>query len=205
MPEFSFYTIDGPSQGMYREKGSKFLAFAYPVKDEVRIKERLEDLKKEYFDARHICYAWVLGAEKDRFRAFDDGEPNHSAGDPILGQIRSRNLTNVLVVVVRYFGGVKLGVGGLIAAYRAAAAQALDNAMRVEVEVMRTFRLRYPYEQTSDIMRLVKQVHARIIAQQNEAGCLLEIEIALRETGRFMEQINRLTHKHIEVEEIALT
>lgn len=142
----------------------------------MQIKEKLENLKKEYSDARLHCYAWVLGAEKDRFRAFDDGEPGHSAGDPILGQIRSRNLSNVLVVVVRYFGGIKLGVGRLIAAYRAAAAQALDNATRVDMEVMRRFRLKYPYQQTADIMRKVKQVRARVIAQRHETDCLLELK-----------------------------
>jgi putative IMPACT (imprinted ancient) family translation regulator len=114
MPEFSYITIKSGVQGLYKEKGSKFLAFAYPVESEEEVKQRLLELRKAYYDARHHCYAYVLGAEKEKYRATDDGEPNHSAGDPILGQIRSRNLTNVLVVVVRYFGGVKLGVGGLV-------------------------------------------------------------------------------------------
>src|SRR5689334_14470624 len=119
MSTYSILTLKSDGKGIYKEKGSKFLGFAYPVSSESEIKERIASLKSEYFDARHHCFAWILGPEKKQFRAFDDGEPNHSAGDPILGQIRSRNLTNVLVVVVRYFGGTKLGVGGLIAAYRA--------------------------------------------------------------------------------------
>ncbi len=118
---FSYITIKAGSQGIYKEKGSKFLSFAHPIATEEEGKEFLLSLKKKYFDARHHCFAWVLDADKSRHRASDDGEPNHSAGDPILGQIRSRNLTNVIVVVVRYFGGTKLGVGGLMAAYKTAA------------------------------------------------------------------------------------
>ena len=132
---FSYHTLGNTAEGSYKEKGSKFMAFAYPVVSESEIKERLEALRKKYFDARHHCFAYILGADKTRFRAFDDGEPNHSAGDPILGQIRSRDLTNVLVVVVRYFGGVKLGVGGLISAYKAAAEEALNNAIVMERDV----------------------------------------------------------------------
>jgi uncharacterized YigZ family protein len=126
---FSFRTLRAPAEGIYKEKGSKFLAFAYPVETETDTKVILDALRKQYFDARHHCFAYILGADKPRFRAFDDGEPNHSAGDPILGQIRSRELTNVLVVVIRYFGGVKLGMGGLMAAYKAAAENALDNGV----------------------------------------------------------------------------
>src|SRR5689334_3258152 len=118
---FSFLTIESVSEGIFKEKGSKFLAFAYPVSSESDIKLRLEELRKKYFDATHHCYAWMLGSDKKHFRAADDGEPNHSAGAPILGQIKSKNLTNVLVVVVRYFGGTKLGVGGLTQAYKAGA------------------------------------------------------------------------------------
>ena len=128
MPLYSYHTLQDPEEGFYKEKGSKFLAFAYPVTTEKEIKERIDGLKAKYFDARHHCYAWMLGANKNHFRAFDDGEPNHSAGDPILGQIRSKGVTNVLVVVVRYFGGVKLGMGGLISAYKNAAQDVLGKA-----------------------------------------------------------------------------
>ena len=136
MPSYSYLTLQNPATGIYKEKGSKFLAFAYPVASETDIKQRVGHLKKEYFDARHHCFAWRLGIGKDHVRAFDDGEPSHSAGDPILGQIRSRGITNVLIVVVRYFGGVKLGVGGLAEAYRAAAENALSNGSIVEVEIL---------------------------------------------------------------------
>jgi uncharacterized YigZ family protein len=177
MNVFSFLTIAGPSSGIYRELGSKFLAFAFPVHTELEIKERLEQLKKEYFDARHHCYAWVLGKDKDRYRSFDDGEPNHSAGDPILGQIKSKNLTNILIVVVRYFGGVKLGVGGLIQAYKTAAEEALNNAVILEQEVIQTVELKYPYESTAEVMRLVKEFDLRINHQEFLEDCLLHAEV----------------------------
>ena len=130
--QLEYNTIEKPSFAEYKEKGSKFLAFAYPVDSETAIKERIDHLKKEYFDARHHCFAWMLGPDKTHFRAFDDGEPNHSAGTPILGQIRSKGITNVLIVVVRYFGGVKLGVGGLISAYKTTAQLTLEEANIIE-------------------------------------------------------------------------
>jgi uncharacterized YigZ family protein len=140
MAVFSYRTIQAPTEGIYKEKGSKFLAFAYPVETEADVKGHLERIKKEYFDARHHCFAYMLGADRKKFRAFDDGEPNHSAGDPILGQIRSKNITNVLVIVVRYFGGTKLGVGGLISAYKTAAEDALNRAAVIEKEVGKKHR-----------------------------------------------------------------
>jgi len=163
MDVFSFLTVEGPSEGSYKESGSKFLAFAYPVSSEDEVKIKIETLKKKYFDARHHCFAWMLGENKSRYRAFDDGEPNHAAGDPILGQIKSKNLTNVLVVVIRYFGGVKLGVGGLIQAYKTAAEDALNNASIVEREVTHSTALHYPYESTTEVMRLVKEFDLIII------------------------------------------
>ncbi|MFN3840353.1 MAG: YigZ family protein [Cyclobacteriaceae bacterium] len=205
MTDYSYFTIKGPAQGSYREKGSKFLAYAYPVTDENQIKEKLEQLKKEYFDARHHCYAWVLGVRKERFRVYDDGEPGHTAGDPILGQIRSRNLTNVLVVVVRYFGGVKLGVGGLISAYRTAASLALQQASIVEQEVMKSFRLSYTYDQTPEIMRLIKQVGASVVKQEFESECRVEISMAVLKASRFSEHVALLKRKGVAVEEIGLT
>ena len=123
-----YKTIRDPSTGIYKEKGSKFLAFAYPVGTEETIRDRMEELHKQYHDARHHCYAWRLGAGMERLRIHDGGEPSGSAGNPIFGQIRSRELTNILVVVVRYFGGTLLGTGGLIHAYRSAASEALDRS-----------------------------------------------------------------------------
>jgi len=165
MAVFSFRTIQADSEGLYKESGSKFLAFAYPVSSEEAIKSKIEGLKKKYFDATHHCFAWVLGADKTKFRAVDDGEPNHSAGDPILGQIRSKDLTNVLIVVVRYFGGTKLGVGGLIQAYKSAAEEALHQATIIEEDVTENFVVRYPYDETSEVMRLVKDFDAKILKE----------------------------------------
>lgn len=189
MPSFSYHTIKSNTEGIYKEKGSKFLAFAYPVYTEAEIKEKIDALKHEYFDARHHCYAWMLGADKKLFRAFDDGEPNHSAGDPILGQIRSKNLTNLLIVVVRYFGGVKLGVGGLITAYKTAAEDALNNAIVIEQEVCERVKIMYDYVSTAEVMRLVKDFDLKIIQQGFTEECSLEAELALRHKDKFNEKV----------------
>lgn len=172
----SYRTVVGQSTGQYKEKGSKFLAFCYPVSNEEEINAHLTALRKEYYDARHHCYAWVLGTDKMRHRANDDGEPNHSAGDPILGQIRSKGLTNILIVVVRYFGGVKLGVGGLITAYKSAAEEALNTAIIEERIITATLKLYFPYESTSEIMRLVKEFDLKILEQTFEEACYLLLE-----------------------------
>lgn len=189
MEVFSYRTINGPATGEFKEKGSKFLAFVYPVNSEPEVKERIAELKKKYFDARHHCYAYILGADKTKFRAVDDGEPNHSAGDPILGQIRSKNLTNVLVVVVRYFGGVKLGVGGLISAYRTAAEEVLCHATIVEREVLIRYNVHYPYTSTPDVMKLVKDFEIDIRQQSFEAECKMLMNISLRSKSAFEEKV----------------
>ena len=180
MTAFSFLTIQNPTEGICKEKGSKFLAFASPVKSEDEIKERLNFLIKKYFDARHHCYAYVLGADKTKFKAYDDGEPNHSASDPILGQIRSKNLTDVLVVVVRYFGGVKLGVGGLMQAYKAAAEDALSQASIIEIEVTKKIELKFDYACTPEAMRLVKDFELKIVEQSFDQSCLVKALLKLR-------------------------
>ena len=189
---FSFLTIKRAVEGSYKEKGSKFLAFAYPVGSEQEIKEKLTALKKKYYDARHHCFAYVLGADKAKFRAFDDGEPNHSAGDPILGQIKSKNLTNVLIVVVRYFGGTKLGVGGLIQAYKIAAEEALKNAVVLEQEVMESISLRYPYESTPEVMRLIKEFEVEMVDQQFGDSCKLMARVKLKMKRDFTERLTLL-------------
>jgi uncharacterized YigZ family protein len=189
MEVFSYRTINAPATGEFKEKGSKFLAFVYSVTSEPEIKERIADLKKKYFDARHHCYAYILGPDKAKFRANDDGEPNHSAGDPILGQIRSKNLTNVLVVVIRYFGGVKLGVGGLIAAYKSAAEEALNNATVIEKEIAELFTLEYGYASTPEVMRLVKEFELLITEQKFEENCIWDVEVALRNKKRFFDKL----------------
>jgi uncharacterized YigZ family protein len=192
MSNFSFYTIQDCSEGYYKESGSKFLAFAYPVDSEIEIKAKIEHLRKKYFDATHHCFAWTLGPDKARFRAVDDGEPNHSAGDPILGQIRSKNLTNVLVVVVRYYGGVKLGVGGLIQAYKLAAEEALSNSQIIEREVTEKFLIRYPYDETPDVMKLIKEFDVKILSQEYAEDCLLKAQVKLKEKDEFTNKITLL-------------
>lgn len=189
MQIFSYRTIQQPSEGNYKEKGSKFLGFAFPVQSESEVKQKIADLKKQYFDARHHCYAYMLGVDKMKYRSFDDGEPNHSAGDPILGQIRSKNLTNVLVVVVRYFGGVKLGVGGLISAYKMAAENALNNSTVIEKEVLKKYFILYPYVSTPDVMKLIKQYEVEINSQSFEDDCKLEVTIPLRLNKEFEEKV----------------
>lgn len=189
MSEFSFYTVSAPAEGLFKEKGSKFLSFVYPVSSEEEIKDRLDHLRKKFYDARHHCFAWMLGIDKKHFRAFDDGEPNHSAGDPILGQIRSRNVTNILVVVVRYFGGVKLGVGGLITAYKAAAEDAFSNAMIIEREVLEDWTIAFDYPTTSDIMKLVKDLDLTIMNQSFGDGCELDVSVPMRQRLKLLERL----------------
>lgn len=192
MDEFSYLTVSAPAEGLYKEKGSKFLSFVFPVADEVDVKRCLERLRKEYFDARHHCYAWVLGASRSLYRVSDDGEPNHSAGDPILGQIKSRNLTNVLVVVVRYFGGVKLGVGGLVAAYRTAAKDALDKSQIIQKELTKELKLRYDYENTAEVMRLVKEFDMDVLSQQYHETCELIVSIKVRFEEKMKQKVELL-------------
>lgn len=168
------------------------MAFAYPVESESEVKEQLALLEKKYFDARHHCFAWMLGVAPRTFRAFDDGEPNHSAGDPILGQIRSRDITNVLVVVVRYFGGIKLGVGGLIHAYRTAAEDALNQAEIIDREVMQTITIRYDYVATAEVMRLVKEYDLNIQDQKFEEECMLVADYRLRDQEKLLERLTFL-------------
>lgn len=196
----SFRTLEKPSEGLFKDKGSKFLAFAYPVKTEEDIKTHLGALRKKYFDARHHCYAWMLGADKSRFRAVDDGEPNHSAGDPILGQIRSASLTNVLVVVVRYFGGVKLGVGGLINAYRAAAADALSRASIVVEEVRREMDLMYDYTFSPEVMRLVKDFELNILDQDFSERGFMKVTVRLAVKDKLIERIKLLQAMKMEID-----
>ena len=157
-PSDSYLTIEAPAEALYKDKGSRFLAFAYPVANEEQIRERVDALRKKYFDATHHCYAWRLGPSGDSFRAVDDGEPSSTAGRPILGQMLSRNVTNALIVVVRYFGGTKLGVPGLIAAYRESAAAALDASSVVERTVDAVLEIGFGYLVLNDVMRIVKEM-----------------------------------------------
>jgi uncharacterized YigZ family protein len=153
----TYKTIEKEASGLFKDRGSRFIALAIPVSGQEEIKARLEELRKEYHDARHHCYAWVLTPDRQAWRVNDDGEPSGTAGKPILGQINSRELTNIIVVVIRYFGGTLLGVSGLINAYRSAAADALDNAEIVERHLTETWLITFPYEAMNDVMRVLKE------------------------------------------------
>lgn len=172
-----YYTIAKATEGLYTEKRSKFLAFAYPVSsiDEVNI--HLESCRKKYFDARHVCYAYMLGPERNVFRANDNGEPSSTAGKPILGQINSAGLTDILIVVVRYFGGIKLGTSGLIVAYRTAAAEAISAAERIEKTIDETILFNFEYPFLNDVMRIVKDMNPTILLQSYNSDCQMKLRI----------------------------
>ena len=175
----TYKTITAASEEiLFKEKNSKFFGYAFPVTSEEEVKEILDQLKKEHFSARHWCYAYQIGTEKIQYRANDDGEPNNSAGMPIYGQIQSFEVTNVLVVVVRYFGGVKLGVGGLISAYKIAAQMALENSEIVERTIDKHFIISFGYANMNKVMRIIKEKNLQIVSQKMEMDC--EIEIATR-------------------------
>jgi uncharacterized YigZ family protein len=160
----SYFTIATPANAQIKEKGSKFLAYAFPVRTEADIKQQLTALKKEHPSANHHCYAWRLGADKAAFRSNDDGEPANSAGKPILGQIQAKDLTNILIVVVRYFGGTLLGVGGLISTYRASATEVL-NACKIEEQfILYQYKVEYDFDVLSPVMRLLKDYEAKILS-----------------------------------------
>lgn len=171
----SFRTISQPSEGIYTEKRSKFLAFAIPVESVEEIKDIVAQYQKKYYDARHVCYAYMLGAERTEFRANDNGEPSGTAGKPILGQINSNELTNILIIVVRYFGGIKLGTSGLIVAYKQAAAEAIAAAEIIEktVDTDITFMFEYPF--MNDVMRIVKEENPQIINQGYDSDCSMTL------------------------------
>lgn len=188
----SYLTITGTSEGLYKEKGSKFLAFAFPCESVDEVKVRLEELRKQYFDARHHCYAYALDHTGNQTRANDDGEPNHSAGDPILGQIKSNNLTNTLVVVIRYFGGTKLGVSGLINAYKTATAEALEEAEIVKREITETVILRFPYDEMNPVMKLVKDLDLNIKGQDYDTGCVMTIEVIVSKLDSMNQKVTLL-------------
>lgn len=179
MPE-SYRTITQPTQGLYKEKGSKFLAFAFPVASEQEAKAHQAALRKKYHDARHHVYALCVGPDKKLARYSDDGEPSNSSGPPVMGQITSLDLTNILVVVVRYFGGTKLGVPGLINAYRTATSEALSAAEIVEVEVTARIEVRFGYPAMGDIMRIVKENNLTVVSQELTTDCRLVIDVPLR-------------------------
>ncbi len=177
MASDTYLTIAKESFGIFKEKGSKFYAHAFPVETENQIKQRLEEIKKKYHDARHHCYAYRLGKDKKVFKANDDGEPNHSAGDPILGQIKSNDLSDILIVVVRYFGGTKLGVGGLVQAYKTAAAEAIHENSIIEKIVTLTICINFDYAKMNDVMKVIKANRLEILSQKLDLACEMKILI----------------------------
>ena len=173
----TYKTIAAPSEGIYTEKRSKFIAIALPVRTVEEVKQYLETYQKKYYDARHVCYAYMLGHERKDFRANDNGEPSGTAGKPILGQINSYELTDVLIIVVRYFGGIKLGTSGLIVAYRTAASEALTNAKIEERTVDDTLTVLFEYPFMNDVMRIVKEEQPDILEQSYDMDCRMTLRI----------------------------
>ncbi len=177
--EDTFLTLERESSGLFKDRSSKFFYYAIPVKDEEEIKDFLKELRKKHYDARHHCYAWSLGNDGMNYRANDDGEPNHSAGDPILGQIRSFNITNCLIVVVRYFGGTKLGISGLINAYKTSAALAIEeNEIKEELITIR-IKVQFPYADLNEVMKLVKNFDLSILNQEMGLDCKMTLEVRM--------------------------
>lgn len=194
MSEIDTYrTIESNVQGLYKEKGSKFLSFAYNVNDIEEIKSYIAVIKKEFFDARHHCYAYILGHKKDIFRMNDDGEPSATAGKPIYGQLLSNDLSNILVVVVRYFGGTKLGTSGLIQAYKAATEDAISNANIIEKIVKKSCIVSFKYEQMNSIMKIVKDEELETYDHLFEVECTMGISIRLKDFERIFDRLREVS------------
>ena len=187
-----YKTISGTSEGYYTEKRSKFLAFAHHVETTDEVKDLLAQYRKKYYDARHVCYAYMLGAAREDFRANDDGEPSSTAGKPILGQINSNELTNILIVVVRYYGGVNLGTSGLIVAYREAAADAIAHANVETRQVEEIVKYSFAYPQMNDVMRIVKDMNPRIVSQTFENTCEIVLSIRKSEAEQLRSRLAKL-------------
>jgi uncharacterized YigZ family protein len=194
----TYKTIASKSEGLFKDKGSKFIAYAFPVTMEDEIKELLSRVKKEHHSARHHCYAWRLGTGEPAFRMNDDGEPSSTAGKPILGQLIHFDVTNVLLVVVRYFGGTLLGTGGLINAYRSAAADALRNAEIITIIIEKKFRLKFSYNELNDVMLAVKQENLMIISTLFEIDCQVVFTVRKSEASRIHELFSKMYPVKIE-------
>lgn len=188
-----FKTITNVGEGTYSEKRSKFLAFSHHVESEDDIRELLAFYRKKYFDARHVCYAYMLGAERKIFRANDDGEPSSTAGKPILGQINSSGLTDILIVVVRYYGGVNLGTGGLVVAYKTAAAAAIENSVVETRQVEEIVTYNFPYVMMNNVMRVVKDMKPRILSQTYDTTCEIKLSIRLSEAEVLKARLAKLS------------
>lgn len=199
MPEDLYQTISAPSTGAFKDKGSKFFSFAYPVSTESEIKNILSDLKKQYYDARHFCYAYRLGVKNVVFRDSDDGEPANSSGKPIMRQIQSKNLTNIIIVVIRYFGGTLLGVGGLIKAYGNAALDALSNSNIITKTVNNTIHINFEYTYNNIVQKIIKDENLNIISQSFEEECSFTISVRQSETERIADRFKQSTMNNVKL------
>lgn len=196
--EDKYLTINAPSEGLYKEKGSKFIAFAIPVSNVEQIKTILEEKRKEHHDARHVCYAYILGVDKADYRSNDDGEPSGTAGRPILGSLLSAGVTNVLIAVVRYFGGTKLGTSGLINAYKVASADALENAEIVEKTVDEEIHISFDYLVMNDVMKIIKDVAPQVLSQQFDNNCNMVLSIRKGDAPNLIERLKKVESLIIE-------
>ncbi len=188
----TFRTIASSSEGSYKEKGSKFLSFAFPVKNVDEINQILAQYRKQYYDARHICYAYMLGNAKNEWRANDDREPSGTAGRPILGQINSFELTNVLVIVVRYFGGILLGTGGLITAYKEASMDALEQANIVEQTIDEVFTVGFDYLLMNEVMRVIKEINPLVLDQSFDNMCSMKLSIRQSDAEKLKSKLGNI-------------
>ena len=192
MFEDTYKTIAKPSEGSYSEKRSKFLAYAFPVQNEQEVKARLAEIQKKHWDARHHCYAYILGPHKDAYRLNDNGEPSGTAGRPIYGQLLSKDLTNTLVIVVRYFGGIKLGVSGLQNAYKVAAKEALEAAVIEERTIQEQYRVVFEYVKMNDIMQILKDPEIQVLDRQSDMRCTYTISVRQRDADRITEALRKV-------------
>lgn len=192
MIEDTYKTIVAPAEGLYTEKRSKFIAIALPVSTVEEVKEQLDVYQKKYYDARHVCYAYMLGPERKDFRANDNGEPCGTAGKPILGQINSNGLTNILIIVVRYFGGIKLGTSGLIVAYRTAASEAIVAATVIEKTVDEEVTVLFEYPLMNDVMRIVKEEGPAIVSQGYDTDCSMTLRIRRSLMPRLRQRLEKV-------------
>lgn len=191
-----YFTIkDNISEGFYSEKRSKFLAFAFHVTTEEEIKEIVSEYRKKYYDARHVCWAYMLGAQRTGFRANDDGEPSSTAGKPILGQINKNELTDILIIVVRYYGGVNLGTSGLIVAYRTAAAEAIANAEVIKLYDEEVVTYDFPYVMMNDVMKIIKDMSPRIVNQTYDNTCEIQLSIRKSQAPLLKSRLEKLSFK----------
>jgi len=193
-----YKSISAPSNGSYRDLGSRFLSFAYPVESESQVKEIVASLKKEYFDAKHHCFAYRIGLSGEKWRVNDDGEPSSSAGRPILGQLLSNELSDILVVVVRYFGGTKLGIPGLIKAYKTSTAEAIANAEITVKTASEIWRVGFGYEAMNEVMKAIKDLKLETISQQMDSTCSITFKVPLSQVSEIKERMSFFTLEKVD-------